>query len=92
MIEVAIAESSRRAITISVWVVDAGGVPLALTRMDEAQPTRVEMAAATAWTAACHRRATHEVAPVAQPGKPGFGVHPQFGGRFSILPGVLAGA
>ena len=36
------------------------------------------------WTAACARRATHEYAEIAGPGKPAFGIHASNHGRGRI--------
>ena len=85
--EAALVEARRRSLAVSACVADASGIPLALLRDDDARSTTVEMALNKAWTAAAHRRATADLAKVAQPGAPGFGVNQQHGGRFSILPG-----
>ncbi|CAH1649243.1 GlcG/HbpS family heme-binding protein [Chelatococcus asaccharovorans] len=80
---------AARGHALAVCVTDASGTPLVLLRDDNARQTTVEMAVNKAWTAAAHRRATHELAAVVQPGQPGFGANIQFGGRLSPLPGGL---
>jgi uncharacterized protein GlcG (DUF336 family) len=98
--DAAVAEANRRGIAVTVTVVDRGGIPIVLRRMDDAKPSGAELALAKAFTAAVHQRPTDAIAAVAGPGQPGFGVFTQFAGRFSILPGgvpieidgVLAGA
>lgn len=87
--EQALAEAHARNHVVTVCIADAFGVPILLVRDDDARSTTVEMAMNKAWTAAAHRRATHVIAVVAQPGQPGFGVNTQHSGKFSLLPGGL---
>ena len=49
----------------------------------------MDIAVSKAWTAACARRATHEYAEIAAPGRPAFGIHVSNQGRFMIVGGGL---
>jgi uncharacterized protein GlcG (DUF336 family) len=83
----------RRAAAIGVpmciAVVDESGTLLAFRRMDGGKVHSVQVAMDKAFTAASARRATHEIATVAQPGQPLFGINTAVNGRFSIVGGGL---
>jgi len=85
-----LAVAARRAAAIGVpmdiAVVDDAGHLLAFNRMDGA---KLRIAVSKAWTAACARRATHEYAEIAAPGRPAFGIHVSNQGRFMIVGGGL---
>lgn len=87
------AAAARRAaalgVPMDIAVVDDGGHLLAFNRMDGAKLSSVDIAISKAWTAACTRRATHDYAEIAGPGKPAFGIHVSNGGRFMIVGGGL---
>lgn len=87
------AASARKAASIGVpmdiAVVDDGGHLLVFNRMDGAKLSSIDIAVCKAWTAACARRATHEYAEIAGPGKPAFGIHTSNHGRFTIVGGGL---
>ena len=88
-----LAAASRRSaalgIPMDIAVVDDGGHLLAFNRMDGAKISSIDIAISKAWTAACARRATHEYAEIAGPGKPAFGIHVSNHGRFMIVGGGL---
>jgi len=70
-----------------IAVVDAGGNLVALQRMDEALLVSLDIAVNKAYTAAAIKVATHELAKLAQPGQPLFGIHNADGGRIVIFGG-----
>jgi uncharacterized protein GlcG (DUF336 family) len=87
------AAAARKAATMGVpmdiAVVDDGGHLLVFNRMDGAKLSSIDIAISKAWTAACARRATHEYAEIAGPGKPAFGIHVSNHGRFMIVGGGM---
>jgi len=87
------AAATRKAAAIGVpmdiAVVDEGGHLIVFNRMDGAKLSSIDIAICKAWTAACTRRATHEYAEIAGPGKPAFGIHVSNHGRFMIVGGGL---
>jgi uncharacterized protein GlcG (DUF336 family) len=68
------AEAQRMNLAIVFCVVDAGGVPLVLHRMDNAFLGSVELARAKAWTAAAYQRPTHAFFEACQPGRELYGM------------------
>src|SRR5881296_1541635 len=88
-----LAAAARRAAAIGVpmdiAVVDDAGHLLAFNRMDGAKLSSIDIAISKAWTSACARRATHEYAEIAGPGRPAFGIHVSNNGRFMIVGGGL---
>src|SRR2546427_8321224 len=88
-----LAAAARRAAAIGVpmdiAVVDDAGHLLAFNRMDGAKLSSIDIAVSKAWTAACARRATHEYAEMAAPGRPAFGINVSNDGRFMIVGGGL---
>ena len=87
------AAAARKAASIGVpmdiAVVDDAGHLLVFNRMDGAKLSSIDIAISKAWTAACARRATHEYAEIAAPGRPAFGIHVSNNGRFMIVGGGL---
>lgn len=75
----------------TVCIVDEGGYPLVLERMDEARITGPQIAWNKAFTAAGHQRSTHlfNRAPngPALPGNEAFGIQLSFEGRFAVFVG-----
>ncbi len=61
IIEAALAEATRLGVGVVVYVVDRGGFPLALVRMDGAPRFSVEVALKKAWTAATSGTRTAEL-------------------------------
>ncbi|MGZ4709925.1 MAG: GlcG/HbpS family heme-binding protein, partial [Acidimicrobiales bacterium] len=55
---------------VSVAVVDAGGHLVCFERMDGAEIAGPVLAPDKAYTAVAHRAATHELAPLVEPGGP----------------------
>src|SRR4029077_16841168 len=86
-----LAAATRRATAIGVpldiAVVDDAGHLLVFNRMDGAKLSSIDIAISKAWTAACARRAPHEYAEIASPGRPAYGIHVSNNGRFMIVGG-----
>ena len=72
-----------------IAVVDAGGNLVAQARMDDALLVSVSISLNKAYTAVALKMPTHELAPLAQPEKPLFGIHNADGGRIIIFGGGL---
>src|SRR5690606_4709678 len=91
MVEAAIAKSEEIGVKETVCVVDEGGFPIALERMDGARITGPQIAWNKAFTAAGHKRSTHlfTTAPngPALPGNEAFGIQLSFEGRFAAFVG-----
>ncbi len=91
MVRAAIAKAHAIGVTESVCVVDDGGYPLVLERMDGARITGPQIAWNKAFTASGHKRSTHLFnTPPNGPGLPGneaFGIQWSFEGRFAAFVG-----
>ena len=91
MVMAAIAKAEEIGVLESVCVVDAGGHPIALERMDGARITGPQIAWNKAFTASGHKRSTHlfNTAPngPALPGNEAFGIQWSFEGRFAVFVG-----
>ncbi len=91
MIEAAIRKSREIGVLETICVVDDGGYPLALDRMDGARITGPQIAWNKAFTAAGHKRSTHLFTRApngpALPGNEAFGIQLSFEGRFAAFVG-----
>jgi len=91
MVAAAIAKSEEIGVLESICVVDEGGYPLVLERMDGARITGPQIAWNKAFTAAGHKRSTHlfNQAPngPALPGNEAFGIQWSFEGKFAVFVG-----
>ena len=67
-------------------VADNAGYPIALRRLDGGKVTSVQIAMNKAFTAAGHRKATHNYKN-AYPGEEAFGIFTQHEGRFTVFVG-----
>ena len=89
MILAAIAKAEEIGVLESVCVVDAGGHPIALERMDGARITGPQIAWNKAFTASGHKRSTHlfNTPPngPALPGNEAFGIQWSFEGTLRRL-------
>ena len=74
---------------VSVAVVDAGGNLVAFLRMDGAEIAGPTLAVDKAYTSVSNRISTKELAVLAAPGGPLFGLHSNGGGRFVIFGGGI---
>ncbi|HEY1931944.1 MAG TPA: heme-binding protein [Acetobacteraceae bacterium] len=91
MAQAALARAAEIGAFETVCVVDAGGYPIVLERMDSARITGPQIAWNKAFTAAAHRRATHlfnrpPTGP-ALPGNEAFGIQWSFEGKFAVFVG-----
>ena len=91
MVAAAIRKAREIGVLESVCVVDDGGYPIALERMDGARITGPQIAWNKAFTASGHKRSTHLfIQPPNGPALPGneaFGIQWSFEGRFAIFVG-----
>ena len=91
MAAAAIAKAAELGVPETVCVVDDGGVPLVLERMDGARITGPQIAWNKAFTAAGHRRSTHLFTRPpngpALPGNEAYGIQLSFEGRFAAFVG-----
>jgi uncharacterized protein GlcG (DUF336 family) len=91
MIRAAIDRAQQINVLESVCIVDDGGYPLALERMDGARITGPQIAWNKAFTAAGHKRSTHLFTQApngpALPGNEAFGIQWSFEGKFAAFVG-----
>ena len=91
MIVAAIKKSEEIGVLESICIVDDGGYPIALERMDGARITGPQIAWNKAFTAAGHKRSTHlfNTPPngPALPGNEAFGIQWSFEGKFAVFVG-----
>jgi uncharacterized protein GlcG (DUF336 family) len=91
MADAAIRKSEEIGVLETVCVVDDGGYPLVLERMDRARITGPQIAWNKAFTAAGHKRSTHlfnqSPGGAALPGNEAFGIQWSFEGRFAVFVG-----
>ena len=91
MVEAAKRKAAEINVLETICIVDDGGYPIALERMDGARITGPQIAWNKAFTAAGHKRSTHlfNTAPSgpALPGNEAFGIQWSFDGRFAIFVG-----
>jgi uncharacterized protein GlcG (DUF336 family) len=91
MIAAAIARSRDIGVLETICVVDDGGYPIAMERMNGARITGPQIAWNKAFTAAGHKRSTHlfNTAPSgpALPGNEAFGIQWSFDGKFAVFVG-----
>ena len=91
MLEAAKEKSAEIGVLESICIVDDGGYPIAMERMDGARITGPQIAWNKAFTAAGHKRSTHlfNTAPngPALPGNEAFGIQWSFEGKFAVFVG-----
>lgn len=91
MIDAAKRKAAEIGVLETICIVDDGGHPLALERMDGARITGPQIAWNKAFTAAGHKRSTHlfNTPPngPALPGNEAFGIQWSFEGRFAVFVG-----
>lgn len=84
-----IGEAESLGISVSLAVVDAGGVLKAFARMDGAEIAGEVLAVDKAYTACAHRCPTADLAEAARPGGELAGLHANGGGRYIVFGGGL---
>jgi uncharacterized protein GlcG (DUF336 family) len=77
------------AVPMVMAVVDSGGNLTAMQRMDGALLVSIDIAVNKAYSALAIKIPTHELAELAQPGRPLFGIHNADGGRIVIFGGGM---
>lgn len=91
MVAAAIKRSEEIGVLETVCVVDSGGFPIAMERMDGARITGPQIAWNKAFTAAAHKRSTHLFTSPpdgpALPGNEAFGIQLSFEGKFAAFIG-----
>ena len=91
MIAAALRKARNIGVLETICIVDDGGYPLALERMDGARVTGPQIAWNKAFTASGHKRSTHlfNTPPngPALPGNEAFGIQWSFDGRFAVFVG-----
>ena len=91
MVVAALRKAGEIGVPETVCVVDDGGYPMALERMDGARITGPQIAWNKAFTAAGHKRSTHlfnqPPSGPALPGNEAFGIQWSFDGKFAIFVG-----
>src|SRR5208337_4623149 len=87
MIEAAREKAREIGVPMVIAIVDAGGNPVAQQRMDNALLASIDISLNKAYTAVAVQLPTHELAPLAQPQQPLFGIHNADGGRIVIFGG-----
>jgi uncharacterized protein GlcG (DUF336 family) len=89
IIAAAEAEAERMGVGMSLAVVDEGGNLRAFARMDGAELAGIDLARDKAYTAVANSAPTDELAVLAAPGGPLFGLHSNAGGRYVIFGGGI---
>jgi uncharacterized protein GlcG (DUF336 family) len=91
MVAAAMRKAEAIGVLETICVVDDGGYPLVLERMDGARITGPQIAWNKAFTAAGHKRSTHLFNQPPQgpalPGNEAFGIQWSFEGRFAVFVG-----
>jgi len=91
MVQAAFRKAEEIKVLETICVVDEGGYPIALERMDGARITGPQIAWNKAFTAAGHKRSTHlfntPPSGPALPGNEAFGIQWSFEGRFAVFVG-----
>ena len=91
MVLAAVRKATEIGVPETVCVVDDGGYPIVLERMDGARITGPQIAWNKAFTASGHKRSTHlfnaQPNGPALPGNEAFGIQLSFEGRFAIFVG-----
>lgn len=91
MAQAALRKAEELKVPETVCIVDDGGYPIALERMDGARITGPQIAWNKAFTAAGHKRSTHLFTTPpngpALPGNEAFGIQWSFEGRFAAFVG-----
>lgn len=89
VIEAAQSKASEIGVAMNIAVVDAGNNLTAFARMDGAWLGSIDIAHNKAYTARAFDMATRELASMAQPGEPLFGIEGSTDGRVVIFAGGI---
>jgi uncharacterized protein GlcG (DUF336 family) len=74
---------------MNIAIADVGGNLIAHVRMDGAWMGSVDISIKKAFTAAAFTTSTKELAPLAQPGQPFYGIHASNDGKIMIFAGGI---
>src|ERR1700760_634322 len=87
VIDVARARATEIGVTMNIAVVDAGGNLVAFARMDDAWLGSIDIAENKAYTARAFDMPTKDLAPLAQPGGPLYGIEASNTGHLIVFAG-----
>jgi uncharacterized protein GlcG (DUF336 family) len=83
------AKAEQIGIPYNIAVVDAGGHLVAFSRQDGALIGSIDLAIHKAFTARACDTSTEDLAELAEPGKPLYGIHASNGGKIIVFGGGL---
>jgi uncharacterized protein GlcG (DUF336 family) len=89
VLEAAQAKAAQIGVPMNVAVVDEGGNLVAFARMDDAWLGSIDIAQSKAYTARAFDMPTKDLAPLAQPGAPLYGIEAGNGGRLIVFAGGI---
>jgi uncharacterized protein GlcG (DUF336 family) len=89
VVEAARAKATEIGVPMNVAVVDEGGNLVAFARMDDAWLGSIDIAQGKAFTARAFDMPTKELAPLAQPGGPLYGIEASNAGRIIVFAGGI---
>lgn len=87
IIDAARTQAQQIGVPMNIAVVDEGNNLVAFARMEDAWLGSIDIAQGKAYTARAFDMGTADLAPLAQPGQPLFGIHASNQGRLIIFPG-----
>jgi uncharacterized protein GlcG (DUF336 family) len=89
MVEAARARATEIGVPMNIAVVDEGGNLVAFARMDDAWLGSIDIAQHKAFTARAFDMPTKDLAPLAQPGAPLYGIEASNHGRLIVFAGGI---
>lgn len=89
LLEAAEKQATSMGLVEDIAIVDEGGNLIAFHRMDNAKIAGIQIAIDKAWTSVALQIPTENLAKVAQPGSPSFGINTTNQGRVVILGGGI---
>ncbi|MCW3047251.1 MAG: putative 15 [Solirubrobacterales bacterium] len=89
VVEAARTKASQIGVPMNIAVVDEGGNLVAFARMDDAWLGSIDIAQGKAYTARAFDMPTKDLAPLAQPGGPLYGIEASNHGRVIVFPGGI---
>jgi uncharacterized protein GlcG (DUF336 family) len=89
VLEAARAKATEIGVPMNIAVVDDGGNLIAFARMDDAWLGSIDIAQGKAYTARAFDLPTKDLAPLAQPGGPLYGIEASNGGRVIVFAGGI---
>jgi uncharacterized protein GlcG (DUF336 family) len=89
VVDAARAKATEIGVPMNIAVVDEGNNLVAFARMDDAWLGSIDIAQGKAFTARAFDMPTKELAPLAQPGGPLYGIEASNGGRLIVFAGGI---